>query len=82
MPQPHFITAAALTRDLERLGVAPGDIVMVHAACRSIGAVLGGPDAVITALREAVGPQGTLMAYLDWEADWETLLDAAGRTLP
>jgi aminoglycoside 3-N-acetyltransferase len=82
MPQPPFITAAELTRDLQHLGVAPGDIVMVHAACRSIGPVLGGPDAVIAALREAVGAQGTVMAYLDWEADWEGLVDAQGRTLP
>jgi len=81
MQQPSFITAAALTRDLVALGVAPGDIVMVHAACRSIGPVMGGPDAVIDALRAAVGDAGTLMAYLDWEADWENRVDAAGRIL-
>lgn len=81
MPQLSFITAADLTRDLTQLGVAPGDIVMVHAACRSIGPVLGGPDDVITALRDAVGPAGTLMAYLDWEAAWEALVEENGRTL-
>jgi aminoglycoside 3-N-acetyltransferase len=82
MPNLALITAAELTRELRSLGVMPGDSVMVHAACRSIGPVLGGPDAIITALNDAVGPDGTLMAYLDWEAAWEDLVDAEGRTLP
>lgn len=82
MPEPAFITAADLQRDLARLGIAAGDIVMVHAACRSIGPVLGGPDRIIDALRAAVGAAGTLMAYLDWEADWENLADAEGRIRP
>ncbi|GAB2174897.1 aminoglycoside 3-N-acetyltransferase [Dongia sp. agr-C8] len=82
MPGQAFLSAADLTRDLARLGIAPGDSVMVHAACHSIGRVLGGPDSVIAALRAAVGADGTLLAYLDWEADWESLVDAEGRTLP
>ncbi|MDQ7251551.1 aminoglycoside 3-N-acetyltransferase [Dongia sedimenti] len=82
MQHPAFITTAQLTADLARLGVAPGDLVMVHAACNRVGPVLGGPDAIIAALREAMGAAGTLMAYLDWEADWENLVDAQGRTLP
>jgi aminoglycoside 3-N-acetyltransferase len=79
MAKPSFITAADLSADLARLGIMRGDIVMVHAACRAVGPVLGGPDAIIAALREAVGPQGTLMAYLDWEAAWEDSKDEAGR---
>jgi aminoglycoside 3-N-acetyltransferase len=79
MQEPPFITRADLSVDLARLGVAPGDIVMVHAACSRIGPVLGGPDAIIAALRDAVGPQGTLMAYLDWDAAWEDFKDEQGR---
>ena len=81
MPEP-FITTAQLTADLHRLGVTAGDIVMVHAACNRVGPVMGGPDAIIAALRTAVGLEGTLMAYLDWEADWESLTDDQGRVLP
>lgn len=79
MQQSSFITAAALTRDLAALGVAPGNLLTVHAACNAVGPVLGGPDAIIAALRDAVGAEGTLMAYLDWEADWERFNDADGR---
>jgi aminoglycoside 3-N-acetyltransferase len=73
------LTAADLTRDLQQLGIAAGDIVMVHAACRSVGPVLGGPDDIIRALCDAVGPAGTLMAYLDWDAAWEDAKDEEGR---
>ncbi|WP_404370627.1 aminoglycoside 3-N-acetyltransferase [Corallococcus coralloides] len=52
---------------LRRLGVEEGDLVMVHAGLRSLGPVLGGVNAVVLALQDAVGSQGTLMAYVDWE---------------
>ena len=74
-----FLTRAGLAADLAALGLRPGDIVMVHAACRRIGPVLGGPDMVIAALRDAVGPVGTVMAYLDWDAPWEDLATPDGQ---
>jgi len=40
---------------------------MVHAALRRVGPIIGGPDALIAALRDAVGPDGTLLAYADWQ---------------
>lgn len=72
------LTRTQLAADCRALGIEPGDVVMVHAAVSRIGAVLGGPDAVIGALRDAVGPEGTLMAYADWDASYEDLLDADG----
>lgn len=72
-------TRDELAADLRALGLAPGDLVMVHAALRRVGAVLGMGDTVIAALRDAVGPEGTLAAYADWEADYEDLLDEHGR---
>lgn len=76
---PAFLTRASLTADLTGLGIAKGDIVMVHAALSRIGPVLGGPDTVIGALRDAVGPEGTIAAYCDWDAGYEALVDADGR---
>ncbi len=52
---------------------------MVHAACGRVGPVMGGPDAIIAALLDAVGSDGTIMAYLDWDAPWEDFADAQGR---
>ena len=50
-----------LVADLRRLGVAEGDLLMVHASLRAIGHVDGGADRVIDALEAAVGPDGTLL---------------------
>ena len=72
-------TRGELAAALTALGLVPGDLVMVHAALRRIGPVLGGGDMVIGALRDAVGPGGTVAAYADWEADYEDLLDEHGR---
>ncbi len=49
-----------LTDQLRALGVAAGDVVVVHTAFSEVRAD-GGPDAVIEALIEAVGPQGTIV---------------------
>ncbi|WP_332685307.1 aminoglycoside 3-N-acetyltransferase [Bosea sp. (in: a-proteobacteria)] len=78
-PAPAFLTRAALRRDLVALGLAAGDAVMVHAALSRIGRLLNGPDAPIGALRDVVGPEGTLLAYADWDARYDELLDAGGR---
>jgi aminoglycoside N3'-acetyltransferase len=59
-----------LTRDLRRLGVAAGDILMVHASLRAIGPIQGGADGVIDALQAAVGPNGTLLMTLGARDDW------------
>lgn len=77
-PQP-FLTRASIRADLERLGVAAGDMVMVHAAMRRVGRLLNGPDALIDALLDAVGAEGTIVAYTDWDALYEELLDESGR---
>lgn len=45
---------------------------MVHAALRSVGPVVAGADAIIAAVRDVIGRDGTLMVYTDWEADiWD-----------
>lgn len=49
------------------LGVAPGDYILVHAALRSVGKVIGGADMILAALRDAVGPGGTILGYTDWD---------------
>lgn len=75
MADTNFITRAQLVADLGVLGIVPGDTVMVHAAMRQVGELLNGPDALIHALRDVVGPNGTVMAYCDWDGRYEDLCD-------
>lgn len=72
-----FLTRADLRGDLERLGMRPGDTVMAHAAFSRVGRVLNGPDALIGALLDATDG-GTVLAYTDWDARYDELLDADG----
>jgi len=50
-----------VARQLTDLGVRPGGIVLVHTAFSSVGPIDGGPQGLIAALREALGPDGTLV---------------------
>ncbi|GAA1371707.1 aminoglycoside N(3)-acetyltransferase [Streptomyces beijiangensis] len=50
-----------LTDQLAELGVKPGDVLMVHASLRAVGAVDGGAESVVRALRRALGAEGTLV---------------------
>jgi aminoglycoside 3-N-acetyltransferase len=52
---------SSLTADLVRLGVRPGATLLVHRSVKALGYVPGGTVAVAQALRDAVGPDGTLV---------------------
>ncbi len=82
LPPASFVTRAALATDLAALGLAPGDAVMVHAAVSKVGRLLDGPDTIIAALSETVGPNGTVLAYADWDAHYEDLVDEDGSVPP
>jgi aminoglycoside 3-N-acetyltransferase len=56
-----------LVRALVALGVRPGDLLMTHASVRSIGPIVGGVSVLVQALLDAVGPEGTISAYVDFE---------------
>ena len=61
------VTRSRLVADLRRLGVREGGITMVHTRMSAIGHVVGAAETVVRALLEALGPEGTLMAYASWE---------------
>ena len=52
-----------LAEGFRRLGVAPGETLMVHASVRAVGDVAGGPDQIHLAIKDALTPGGTLMMY-------------------
>jgi aminoglycoside 3-N-acetyltransferase len=54
-------TVASLLEDLQALGLANGDTVIVHSSLSALGWIAGGPQAVVEALTHAVGPQGTIV---------------------
>jgi aminoglycoside 3-N-acetyltransferase len=62
---------SSLLADLVRLGVTPGSVIIVHASVRSMGPVTGGVNVIVQALLDAIGPDGTLLAYVDFEPFYE-----------
>lgn len=68
-------TRRSLRADLGAIGIAAGDAVFVHAALRKVGPVVGGADMIIAALRDAVGPAGTILGYSDWQGMDDVLSD-------
>jgi aminoglycoside 3-N-acetyltransferase len=54
-------TIPSLTADLAALGVERGMTLLVHSSLRTLGWVNGGPVAVIQALEDLLGPDGTLV---------------------
>jgi len=54
-------TVQSLAADLRTLGVRPGDVLLTHSSYKSVGVVAGGPQAVVQALLDVLGPAGTLV---------------------
>jgi len=67
LDQPGIVAA------LRRLGIKEGDILIVHSSLSRLGFVAGGVDAVVLALQESVGANGTLGAPTFWIVDPTTV---------
>jgi aminoglycoside 3-N-acetyltransferase len=65
-------TRGRLVRDLRRLGVERGQVVLVHASLSSLGWVAGGAPAVVAALHKVVGPDGHVVVPTGTEANSQT----------
>ena len=64
MPEPvdrSLQTRASLAEGLARLGVRPGETLLVHSSLSALGWVAGGPVAAALALLDALGTDGTLV---------------------
>jgi aminoglycoside 3-N-acetyltransferase len=71
-----LVTRSRLARDLKNLGLGPGGVTMVHCRMSALGHVVGGAETVVCALLDALGPDGTLMAYTGWQDGPPDDLDA------
>lgn len=65
--------------DLRNIGVCHGDVLMVHASLRAVGALLpgqpggvveGGADGLLDAVLEAIGDDGTLFVNIGADDGW------------
>ncbi len=56
---PH--TVQTLSADLRALGLRSGDVVLLHSSMRSLGFVAGGVQAIVQALLDVLGSEGTLV---------------------
>jgi len=74
------VTVNDIKSALVKLGLVPGDIVLVHSSLKSFGTVERGAHSVITAFKEVISESGTLVmptlssrnferAYQDWSLD-------------
>lgn len=72
--------------DLRTLGVRVGDLLMIHASLRAVGALApgrtgatvdGGADGLLDAVQEVVGPEGTLFMNIGADDDWSWVNDRA-----
>lgn len=53
--------AAQIAGEVRAAGVVPGGVLLVHSSLRALGHVPGGATTVIAGLRQALGPDGTLL---------------------
>ena len=77
--QTRRATRRSLAADLRVLGLKGGDAVLVHAAIRSVGPILGGADTLVSALTDVVEPDGTILGYTDWQGEDDWMLDPSVR---
>lgn len=59
--QQYELSRAEVRDQLCTLGVEQGTVLLVHTSFRAVRPIFGGPAALIEALRDVLGPDGTLV---------------------
>ena len=75
------VTINMICNGLHNLGLKKGDIVLVHSSLSSLGWVCGGAQAVILALMESVGEEGTI-AMPAHSGDWSDPVNWSNPPVP
>lgn len=68
------VSAGEVVAQLQTLGVKPGGVLLVHTSFRAVRPIDDGPAGLIRALREAVGPDGTVVMP-SWTGDADVPFD-------
>lgn len=58
------LSKTQLSKELHDLGLAKGDLVMVHASLRQLGPIEGGAKTVIQSITDVIGTTGTMLMIL------------------
>lgn len=77
--QQSELTVRQVSDQLRELGVRPNGVLLVHTAFRAVRPIAGGPSGLIEALRDVLGPGGTLVMP-SWTGNDEIAFDP--RTTP
>lgn len=72
--EPTELSRAEVANQLWSIGVEEGGVLLVHTSFRAIRPVEGGPLGLIEALRDALGPNGTLVMP-SWSGDDDEAFD-------
>lgn len=67
------VTRQQIAADLVELGIRPGVSVMMHSSLSALGPVKGGPETVIDAIFQVLGPDGTLLVPAFRDSVWGEL---------
>jgi aminoglycoside N3'-acetyltransferase len=59
--QPSELSVAQIANQLRELGVKPNGVLLVHTSLRAVRPIARGPSGLIEALRDVLGPGGTLV---------------------
>jgi aminoglycoside 3-N-acetyltransferase len=79
---PNELSRAAVADQLRVLGVKAGGVLLVHTSFRAVRPVEGGPLGLIEALRNALGPDGTLVMPSMTDDDDAPFDPATSRSAP
>jgi aminoglycoside N3'-acetyltransferase len=69
------ISKQQVVEQLRTLGVGTGDVLLVHTSFRAVRPIEGGPEGLIRALQESVGPAGTIVTPA-WTGSDEEVFDS------
>ena len=70
------IRTREVVEQLRHVGVSPGVVLLVHTSFRAVRPVEGGPSGLIDAIRQAVGPEGTIVMP-SWTPSDDEIFDSA-----
>lgn len=70
------VSSADISAAVKKLGILPGDTVLVHSSFKSLGYVEGGADSVIKGFEDVLGREGTLvfptLCQVDFDNSYKT----------